>query len=319
MLTAIGLTASEESVYRALLEHSPASMTELRARPALADSAPTAAQLATLEAKGLIRRIPGRPVRYAAAAPDVAIEAIIRSHEQDLQRARLVATQLTETFRSGQRRLPDDVIEVVTGREAVHQRWQHAVSAARTELCGTDRPPYSGRGSPRNPMVLDKLGQGVAVRAIYDRAGMADDLRLNEIYETADLGEQVRIAAQVPLKMAIADGRMALVPLALDTIDASLVVHPSPMLDGLRALFEALWERATPLGTDRATDAPDLPDVKDRRLLALLAAGLTDKAIGRQLGWHQRTVQRQVRLVMDTLGVHTRFQAGLQIGQRGWL
>jgi DNA-binding NarL/FixJ family response regulator len=54
-------------------------------------------------------------------------------------------------------------------------------------------------------------------------------------------------------------------------------------------------------------------------LLGLLAAGLTDSAIGRHLGTHPRTVQRRVRELLDRLGAGTRFQAGLQAVRRGWL
>ncbi|MFC7641848.1 helix-turn-helix domain-containing protein [Streptosporangium lutulentum] len=46
-------------------------------------------------------------------------------------------------------------------------------------------------------------------------------------------------------------------------------------------------------------------------MLALLAAGLKDDAIARQLDVSLRTVQRRVRSLCDHLGAGTRFQAGL--------
>ncbi|MEV0807781.1 helix-turn-helix transcriptional regulator [Micromonospora sp. NPDC050200] len=98
--------------------------------------------------------------------------------------------------------------------------------------------------------------------------------------------------------------------------DAVLVVHSSSLLVALRGLFDAIWRTSVPVATGASGDDTD-PD--DRRLLTYLAAGMTDDAISRQLGWHLRTVQRRVRRLMGELGVRTRFQAGLHAARRGWL
>ena len=61
-----------------------------------------------------------------------------------------------------------------------------------------------------------------------------------------------------------------------------------------------------------------LDDV-DLRVLQLLLSGLTDQAVGSQLGLSVRTVQRRVATLMGACGVHTRIQLGLQAERRGWL
>ncbi|MGW4959975.1 TrmB family transcriptional regulator [Nonomuraea sp. NPDC004186] len=57
--------------------------------------------------------------------------------------------------------------------------------------------------------------------------------------------------------------------------------------------------------------------LEDRRLLALLAAGLKDDAIARQLGTSPRTLRRRLRHLLDELNAETRFQAGAQASRRG--
>jgi DNA-binding NarL/FixJ family response regulator len=52
-------------------------------------------------------------------------------------------------------------------------------------------------------------------------------------------------------------------------------------------------------------------------VLQLLAAGATDEAIARRLSISVRTVQREVRQVLDLVGARTRFQAGLRLSP--WL
>lgn len=97
--------------------------------------------------------------------------------------------------------------------------------------------------------------------------------------------------------MIVADRKVAIVPLeaAPEHIEVAAVVHPSALLDGLIMLFELIWEHADPLGDPRSVQADrrrdgqlgaDQPNGSDetKTLLTLLAAGLTDKAVARQLG-----------------------------------
>jgi DNA-binding NarL/FixJ family response regulator len=57
-------------------------------------------------------------------------------------------------------------------------------------------------------------------------------------------------------------------------------------------------------------------DERQRRLLALLLAGHTDTSAASRLGVSPRTVTNILRLLMDRLGVHNRFQLGVALGSR---
>jgi hypothetical protein len=83
-------------------------------------------------------------------------------------------------------------------------------------------------------------------------------------------------------------------------------------------MFELLWQVATPLpvGPHAARVLPAEGEPDDGPLLALLAAGLKDEAIARQLGVSLRTVQRRISTVMRGLGARTRFQAGVALRDR---
>jgi DNA-binding NarL/FixJ family response regulator len=128
------------------------------------------------------------------------------------------------------------------------------------------------------------------------------------------------------MKMIMADDRMAILPISSGNrvLDAAYVVHPCSLLEALATLFEAEWERAVLLRTDTDADGaalakPNGPRDDHRRLLGLLAAGLTDEAIARALGWSARTTQRRLQGLMRELGATTRFQAGMAARERGWL
>ncbi len=98
------------------------------------------------------------------------------------------------------------------------------------------------------------------------------------------------------------------------------MIHPSALLQALDTLFEAEWERAVQLQAAIGTADGSLePEADHRKLLGLLAAGLTDESIARSLGWSARTTQRRLQSLMRELGATTRFQAGMAARERGWL
>jgi DNA-binding NarL/FixJ family response regulator len=85
-------------------------------------------------------------------------------------------------------------------------------------------------------------------------------------------------------------------------------------------LFEAEWARAVPLAKVIGQGAPEgADDPETGTLLTLLAAGQTDAAIARALGWSPRTTQRRLQRLMQSLNATTRFQAGMNAKERGWL
>jgi DNA-binding CsgD family transcriptional regulator len=317
VLEAVGLTKQQQDIYLALLDGGPATTTEVRDRVA---GAPVSAALATLEVKGLISRLPGRPVRYQPARPDIAIEVLVRSQEQELQRVRALAEGLMERFRAGHGTVdPTEIVEVVTTREATVQRMAQLQRSAQQQVRAFDRPPYIG-GLGANDIESELLATGLRYRCVYDRAGLDMPGRLTAIRGLMEGGEQARVAAAVPVKMFVADDKLGLISLDRPvTSDSALVIHGSSLLDTLIALFEEIWSDAVPMRFDAPEAANSPRHEHHRTLLGLLAAGLTDEAIARQMEWHPRTAQRHVKSLMTELGAQTRFQAGLQAVRRGWL
>lgn len=317
MLDGLGLTPDQESVYVALLDVSSATETELRAR---CPGTPVRPAIAALERAGLVSRLTGTPIRYAAAPPDVALELLARSREQGLARARLSVAQLAGRYRQARATTqPHEVIEVVTSREATVRRWEQLQRSARQQVRSFDRPPYVSPST--NPVEEEMLLSGVAYRCVYHPAGFALAGRPAAVRTMVAAGEQARVTESVPVKMFIADDQVGLIPLEVDgSAESSLIIRASSMLDTLIALFELVWERAVAIHADGDLPSGQSgPSDDESALLGLLAAGLTDGAMARHLGSHPRTVQRRVRELLDRLDAGTRFQAGLQAVRRGWL
>ena len=315
-LTALGLSAFDETVYRALLSHADVSPTELAAE---IEASPTRVDrsLDRLRDLGLVSRLSGRRRRYTAADPEAAIEALIRNRTADLERVRSVTMELTAAFHAAQRAGGrGDVVELVHGAEELGRWFVRLQQQVREEMLVLDRPPYALAAS--NPVEPVSLAQGVRWRAVYAPEALEIPGALDEITELARRGERGRVLPGLPLKLAIADAKVALLPLSLD-LEATQValIHESTLLDGLVELFQTYWELAVPIGADAVGRSS--VDEDARQLLTLLASGLKDDAIARQLGLSTRTMRRRIRTLLDDLSAANRFQAGVQATRRGWL
>lgn len=322
MFEGIGLAPDEEDLYLRLLATGPTSIRDL-ARDLQWGSARVRSVLKVLESKGFVTRSPLPAEAYVPVAPDAAVDHLALRKEEEIARARSIASQLATEFRVKlQRTNPAELVEVVVGADAITQRVAQLQMTARREVAVFSRPPYHDTSGRANPEELELLGRGVRYRMLYESAG----LELHEsdrIQRDIDAGEEARVLGKLPMKLVIVDDKVAVTPVAAvesEKEPAALVLHADSVVHGLMLLFEFLWERAVPIGVGprdaSAADSIALEEA-DRQVLRLLAAGFKDETIARQMSLDPRTVRRRLRRLMDALGAETRFQAGMQVVRRG--
>ncbi|MYS18984.1 Sugar-specific transcriptional regulator TrmB [Streptomyces sp. DvalAA-14] len=333
-LNVLGLGDETEHVYIALIGHPRGTASQV-AGLAGGSTASTARVLSTLVAMGLATRTGGRPPRFTAHPPDVAATALIQEREHQLDAARALVQRLAETHREANRiSHPDIAVELLTQREDISQAAHRLTAEARHQVRAFDLPPYVDRPGSNLQQQLGRQRTGVVHRVIYSRAAVSWPGRLaGDILPSVRAGEQARVRGELPLKLIIRDDRAALIPfsLAAGGHAAAYLIHRSPMLAALEALFEAEWDRAVALGASVPTQTPRSapaagpepstapPDPDTHVLLTLLTSGLTDAAIARTQGWSPRTTQRRIQRLMTALGATTRFQAALTAARRGWI
>lgn len=329
MLDLLDLTPDDQAVYETLVD-GPA-MTHAELADVVTANVEVPSVMASLESRGLVSRIPGSPARFAAVAPEIALEALFLERERRLKQARGYVRQLSARFQRSDARDPAELVEIVSGRAAIRQRSAQLQRSARHQFRGVDRPPYtvdSVETAIEQPVEAEMLRTGIRYRVIYDTAGLESFHQMrSDLEESMALGEEARVLTNTPTKLIIIDDRIAMIPLepASASLVSMIVVHPSGLLDALCSLFEDLWRRSLPLtlpepGQRAGTGhLPDRPTDDELRLLNLLATGITDDAIAKHLGVSHRTVQRRLRALLDRLDAETRFQAGLQANRRGWL
>ncbi|TFE52290.1 hypothetical protein E3E14_11965 [Streptomyces sp. ICN441] len=330
----LGLGATEERVYEALLEERAEGAEELARHLRLRRDDVDAA-LGRLVEHGLALPPRGSGTLPRPAAPAAAIRSLIHRRQAELhmksaelERLRMTADQLAGRLTAGAPAAPGSGIEVITGQRAIEERADDLLASAEREVVVLDRPPYvrdrRGYGTFRLPGagVEGLLDRGVTVRTVLDRDGLAAPERIRTLNALVERGLRARVAPAVPTRLIAVDRRTALLPPgdAADPKASALLVGDALLRHALVPLFETVWDRAAPVGgpPEPPTAGGALPP-EQRELLALLAAGLKDEAIARRLGVHVHTARRRISRLLESLGAETRFQAGARATLRGWL
>lgn len=326
----LGIDQLGERIYGFVLREGGAGARSIATHFAITEDLATE-RLDELRGMGLIARLSGESGAYAAVDPRFALRALTDRHSDGIAKIRARVPALAEHFDRARTAAPDHrETQVLSNPDDVAAWYARLQHQAAHEFMAFDRPPYvSAAANPLETVVLDR---GVAWRAIYAAASFETEGSWEEAQLLAARGEQARVVPDLPVKLAIADRSVALVSLTLDPTRREAVVTESPSLvKALCDLFEFYWACAIPVPSDRA-DAAGLhagnaaPAARNRAatreervLLTLIAAGLKDDVIARQLGISSRTVRRRSQDLMSELGAANRFQAGVQAAKRGWV
>lgn len=322
MLEAAGLGAVEETTYLDLVRRGPATVTELADRAGM--TLPRARRAVTgLHRKGLVHRTPPPQDLVVPVPPDLAVDHLIQRRRDELERVRETAQRLAaESHDRAASRRADRLIEIVPIGSGVLHAFDQLQRTAKEEVRVLVAPPYAG-ASRLNQIQLDRGPTGIVYRSVYGNEALEEPGFMAAIATYLRAGEQARLTHTVPVKLAIADRTLALLPLdwTSQTPEAAVLVHPCGLLDALAALFESIWSLATPLtltGPDQVAALAEI-SAEDHELLSLLVAGLTDEAAGARLGMSRRTVVRRVQHLMALTGARSRLQLGWRARDRGWL
>ncbi|MEU9303287.1 helix-turn-helix domain-containing protein [Streptomyces sp. NPDC048269] len=327
MLDVLGLEPDDERVYRALLGLPNSTAMPLSDLLVLSRAHVDKA-LSRLVGWGLVTR--SADERFTAAPPAMALGALISQRRDGLRVAEQALVTFAEEHRAAMTGSSiSDLIEVVTGVDAIRHRFLQVQQAARTQVRSFITAPFVALPPDENTAEPVALGRGVHFRAVLDRTALAEPGIIEEAINSLRNGVELRVADQLPMKLVLADADLGLVPLAVtpDGEPGAVLLHRSGLLDALDALFETVWRTARPFELSgsggEAETAVELgaegPTDLDRKILALLLAGLTDPTAAAQLGLSPRTLHRRLRHLMDMAGVRTRMQLGGHAIRHGWV
>ncbi|MEV0917221.1 helix-turn-helix domain-containing protein [Streptomyces sp. NPDC049967] len=330
MLRSIGLPQEEERVYRVLVRLGSTTGPEVARRLGLGPRE-TADLLTGLENRGMVSRAAGPDGAYAVAPPTLAFGPALAAGRHALEQAEAAVAALSEEYRrgaAGQSRA--DLLEVVTGGEAIRHRFEQMQYGAERELHALVTAEPTAVREDEHEAEEHATGRGVRYQVVLEQAALERPSTTAELSAALGRTQLVRVVEQLPCKLVVADRSVALMPLLGKGIvtagaePAAVVVRAPGMVEALLSLFASVWDTARPLllsasGTVEAEPQSEGPDETDLLLLSLMLTGLTDRAVAARLGLGLRTVQRRVQRLMEVSEVTTRMQLGWHAFERGWV
>ncbi|MFF3002225.1 helix-turn-helix transcriptional regulator [Kitasatospora sp. NPDC057940] len=314
-LAVLGVSASEEAVYRATLRSPGLGIAEIAIGCGI-DPKEAEALLARLRDLGLVNSADQRT--FSGADPVSVVERLSRMRIKGLQgEIRQIASShhLTESLLHDQlnrQSEPVTRLQYLTGLAQVVACVDELSFFAREERLTT----YPG---PILAAALDDVrrrdltyARRLRMRTIVHTSALGTPEVGRFAAELSERGAQVRGTTEPLDRMVIFDRRTALV--AMDPADitrGALLVRAPGLVSNLVTLFECRWSRSHWL-------EDDLPSATERRVLDAMARVDKDATGARELGMSLRTYRRHVAALMHRLEAPNRFRAALAARERQW-
>ena len=257
-LTHLGLTSYEAKAYVALVRRDSYTAAQV-SRMAGLPRQRIYDVLGSLVAKGLATSRPGSVVKYAAVAPDLAIERLVATHRAQLvdlerQAAETIAA-LAPAFVAGQTHTdPLEYVELLRDRGAINERFAELQASVRSEILVFTKPPYAT--PPQENLEGIEVTRTHVAKSVYEFSVFDDPATTAGVRRFIEAGEEARFVEQLPLKLVIIDETTVMIgmrdPVA-GTPDLTIMVVEHPELASvLKIAFEAVWARG--LTFDQAYD-----------------------------------------------------------------
>lgn len=335
MLELLGLDTVTEAVYRAMLAEPGDGAVEIAGRLRITEEEVRRAwdrlaelslvQFASGGTAAAGEAGPPRPV-----SPELGLEHLLArvqmelvEHRRKVAAARATASRLASEYAELRARTCPVTVEHLPDVAQVRDRLAVLTNSVRGEVMafvpgGAQTEANRQAARPLNEWLLRR---DVVMRTVYLDSVRNDPATVAHARRITELGGQVRTVATLPTRMTIIDRETAVLPAdSEDSSAGAVVLTGQGPLAALCGLFETVWESARPLGeTSRRTDGGDELDSQEFAVLRLLAEGHTDEGIAKRMGLSHRTARRIATVLMERLGVRSRFEAGVRAVQCGWL
>jgi sugar-specific transcriptional regulator TrmB len=247
-LTRLGLTSYEAKAYLTLIRRDSFTAAQVARQSGLPRQR-IYDVLGSLVQKGLAVARPGNVVKYAATAPELAIDLLLTAHRDDLSRmerdARSMVMDLKPAYEAGQAHTdPLEYIEVLRDRRAINERFAELQSAVKKEILVFTKPPYAT--PPQENIEGLEVIQTHEARSLYEFSVFDDPAVMRGVQRFVESGEDARFVPELPLKLVIIDETIVMFgmedPVAGSADLTIVVVEHQSLAKVLKTAFNAIWD-----------------------------------------------------------------------------
>lgn len=253
-LQQIGLNAYEARSYLVLVGHPRFKALELAARSHVPRQK-IYEVLDSLIEKGFAQVVQEKTKLFSAVEPSLAIpaylarrgEALQHELEEQARYASGLVDDLKKAYSEGQGgRGTLDYLRIVSEPAQIATQYRRMLAEVKGEYVEFSRPPYAVDPLDEQ-LVKQARARGVRCRLLYE-AGTVDEVHAARMGEYRAAGVEVLSTPDLPMKLAVFDGRLGMIAL-LDPVitkpswTALVFDHPG-FAEAMRGLFEGYWARA---------------------------------------------------------------------------
>jgi len=258
-LVRLGLTTYEAKAYASLVRRDSYTAAQVARQSALPRQR-IYDVLASLVEKGLASTRPGGVVKYAAIAPEAAVDRLVdarRREMADLERDAVeVIAGLAPQYEAGQTHSdPLEYIEVLRDRGAINERFAELQAGVKREILVFTKPPYAT--PPQENVEGLKVITTHDARSLYEFSVFDDPAVARGVQRFVEAGEQARFVPTLPLKLVIIDETIVMFgmedPVAGSADLTIVTVEHQSLAKVLKTAFEAIWD--TGLTFEQAREA----------------------------------------------------------------
>ena len=211
--------------------------------------------LDSLEKKGFCSVSLGKVKRYKAVHPKTTFTSLISKRNEEIENLKVLQTELESCYNVENDTNPADYIQVLTSKQGQVEKFDDIIQLSTKTLYSFNKKPYA-TGFKRNSKelkhasspLLDTIKRGTKVRALFE-AEEGDNkiafLDMVDYYKS--IGEEVLICKELPLKMLLADDKIAMVSLRNTGINnfklTSMVIEHSDLTNAMNELFDMYWSK----------------------------------------------------------------------------
>ena len=263
-LTQLGLTTYEAKAYVALLGRDSFTAAQVSRQAGLPRQR-IYDVLGSLVEKGLASSRPGSVVKYAAVAPELAIDRLVVEHRRQLaeleRAAHRAINDLEPAYKSGLEHTdPLEYIEVLRDAGAINERFGELQASVKREILVFTKPPYATQ--PQENVEGIEVSRHVRARSVYEMSAFDDPAFIAGVERFIEAGEEARFIESLPLKLVIIDETIVMFGM-LDPVgtggDLTIMVveHPS-LAQALKTSFETTWAQGLTIEQAAAAHASRL-------------------------------------------------------------
>jgi len=258
-LIRLGLTSYEARAYGALVRRDSFSAAQVARQSGLPRQR-IYDVLETLVQKGLASSRPGPHAKYAAVAPELAVERLLTARRAELSSIEMdgaaVIEELTPAYLKGQTHTdPLEYIEVLRDRGAINERFAEIQRSVKREILVFTKPPYAT--PPQENVEGIEVTQTHLAKSVYESSVFDDPDTIEGVRRFVEAGEDARFVRKLPLKLVIIDETTVMFGMEDPVADSEaltivVVEHPS-LAQVLKIAFMTVWENG--MTFDQAYDA----------------------------------------------------------------